>query len=423
MTQSKARPGTNLTDFYREEFLKHRRCLEQQREYYSDSAITSVEAALTRIISQLEHLSAKEDADQVVEPPAAEVQRRDRAVELDRSEERSLRRRPCRHFRQHVSDHRARRHRSRVSTSSDRSRRCRIRRSPPRPTARTCASLRSARPRRSWPTRSPRSPAIAFATASSSARTCRSRCRRSSNGFRRAIRCPTSAAWPQDGARSRLRSAPIPDETLVVLLSGGASALMAVPAGELTLEDKRTAVNALLKGGRRHHGAQHDPQTSVGGERRPARGGGAGPDRLPRDFGCRGRRSQRHRFGTDCCRIRRRIATRGITSSGSAWSALLTRRREATTCAPAWRERSPRRRKPAIRASSASVTRVIGGRFNAMNGAAEAARSLGYDVDPERRADRRRRAHDGTCGSRAGANAGCGPEASGGRASRAAKRR
>ena len=38
-------------------------------------------------------------------------------------------------------------------------------------------------------------------------------------------------------------------ETLVVLLSGGASALMAVPAGDLTLEDKRTAVNALLKAG------------------------------------------------------------------------------------------------------------------------------------------------------------------------------
>jgi hydroxypyruvate reductase len=40
-----------------------------------------------------------------------------------------------------------------------------------------------------------------------------------------------------------------PDETLVVLLSGGASALMAVPAGELTLEDKRITVNTLLKGG------------------------------------------------------------------------------------------------------------------------------------------------------------------------------
>ncbi len=55
-----------LADFYREEFLKHQRCLEEQREYYSDSAIESVDEALTRIIAQLEHLSAKEDADQVV---------------------------------------------------------------------------------------------------------------------------------------------------------------------------------------------------------------------------------------------------------------------------------------------------------------------------------------------------------------------
>jgi hypothetical protein len=66
MAQPKARPGTNFTEFYREEFLKHRRCLEEQREYYSDSAITSVEAALTRIISQLEQLSTKKDADQLV---------------------------------------------------------------------------------------------------------------------------------------------------------------------------------------------------------------------------------------------------------------------------------------------------------------------------------------------------------------------
>jgi hypothetical protein len=66
MAQPKTRPGNTRTDFYREEFLKHRRCLEQQREYYSDSAITSVEAALTRIISQLEYLSTKKDADQLV---------------------------------------------------------------------------------------------------------------------------------------------------------------------------------------------------------------------------------------------------------------------------------------------------------------------------------------------------------------------
>jgi ribosomal 30S subunit maturation factor RimM len=64
MTQSKA-PRT-LTDFYREEFLKHQRCLEQQREYYSPSAISSVEEALTRVISQLEQLSTRDNADQVV---------------------------------------------------------------------------------------------------------------------------------------------------------------------------------------------------------------------------------------------------------------------------------------------------------------------------------------------------------------------
>ena len=55
-----------LADFYREEFLKHQQCLEQQREYYSDSAFTSVEAALTRVLSQLERLSAKEDSDKVI---------------------------------------------------------------------------------------------------------------------------------------------------------------------------------------------------------------------------------------------------------------------------------------------------------------------------------------------------------------------
>ena len=54
------------TNFYREEFLKHQRCLEQHREYYSEHAITEVEAALTRIIGQLEQLSTKDDADAVI---------------------------------------------------------------------------------------------------------------------------------------------------------------------------------------------------------------------------------------------------------------------------------------------------------------------------------------------------------------------
>ena len=56
----------SLTDFYREEFLKHKRCLQQQRPYYSEGAITDVEAALTKIMGQLEQLCTKDNAEQLV---------------------------------------------------------------------------------------------------------------------------------------------------------------------------------------------------------------------------------------------------------------------------------------------------------------------------------------------------------------------
>lgn len=56
----------SLSNFYREEFVKCQRCLEQQREYYSERAISEVERALTRVMSQLDHLCTKADADQVV---------------------------------------------------------------------------------------------------------------------------------------------------------------------------------------------------------------------------------------------------------------------------------------------------------------------------------------------------------------------
>src|SRR5258708_30451738 len=55
-----------MTDFYREEFLKHRQCLAQQREYYSEQAITDADAAIARILNRLEHLCAKDDADQLM---------------------------------------------------------------------------------------------------------------------------------------------------------------------------------------------------------------------------------------------------------------------------------------------------------------------------------------------------------------------
>ena len=56
----------SLSNFYREEFIKCQRCLEQQREYYSESAIKDVEQALTRVMSELDRLCTKDDADQVV---------------------------------------------------------------------------------------------------------------------------------------------------------------------------------------------------------------------------------------------------------------------------------------------------------------------------------------------------------------------
>ena len=55
-----------IAEFYREEFVRHHRCLQQHRPYYSESAITGVEAALTKIIEQLEQLSKQDNAPQVV---------------------------------------------------------------------------------------------------------------------------------------------------------------------------------------------------------------------------------------------------------------------------------------------------------------------------------------------------------------------
>jgi hypothetical protein len=55
-----------IAEFYREEFAKHHRCLQRQRPYYSESAITDVEAALAKVMGQLEQLSTQDDAPQLV---------------------------------------------------------------------------------------------------------------------------------------------------------------------------------------------------------------------------------------------------------------------------------------------------------------------------------------------------------------------
>jgi glycerate 2-kinase len=168
------------------------------------------------------------------------------------------------------------------------------------------------------------------------------------------------------------------DETLVVLLSGGASALMVVPAGDLTLEDKRTAVNALLRGGaditalntiRKHLSALK------GGRLAAAASGptvclaisdvvgddlsviGSGPT-VPDPSTYRDAWNYVERFGLE-----------GLLTPSA--------RRYLRAGLEGTLDETP---KAGDARFARSLTRVIGGRFDAMDGAASAARALGYEV-------------------------------------------
>jgi hypothetical protein len=60
-------PGLHsLSNFYREEFIKCQRCLDAQREFYSERVISDVERALTKVMAQLDRLCTTADADKVV---------------------------------------------------------------------------------------------------------------------------------------------------------------------------------------------------------------------------------------------------------------------------------------------------------------------------------------------------------------------
>ena len=59
-------PCQCMVEFFREEFRKHHQCLERQREYYSEVAITQAEDALARILQQMEQLCQREDACELV---------------------------------------------------------------------------------------------------------------------------------------------------------------------------------------------------------------------------------------------------------------------------------------------------------------------------------------------------------------------
>ena len=59
-------PAPVSTDFYRQELIKHRQCLAAQREYFSESAITDAERALSKVIGDLDRLCSQDDADQLI---------------------------------------------------------------------------------------------------------------------------------------------------------------------------------------------------------------------------------------------------------------------------------------------------------------------------------------------------------------------
>src|SRR6185436_4855284 len=60
---------------------------------------------------------------------------------------------------------------------------------------------------------------------------------------------PTSSSELAGRNALRLAASVGPSETFLVLISGGASALMAVPADGITLDDKRSTTQQLLRAG------------------------------------------------------------------------------------------------------------------------------------------------------------------------------
>ena len=53
-------------EFYRQEILKHWRCLEQQREHYSEKAMTDVETAIQKLVHHVDRLCTQEQGEQLV---------------------------------------------------------------------------------------------------------------------------------------------------------------------------------------------------------------------------------------------------------------------------------------------------------------------------------------------------------------------
>jgi hypothetical protein len=58
--------ASRRTDFYREEFLRHRACIEQQREHFSESTLADVECVIGKILARLDQVCACDEVDRQV---------------------------------------------------------------------------------------------------------------------------------------------------------------------------------------------------------------------------------------------------------------------------------------------------------------------------------------------------------------------
>jgi hydroxypyruvate reductase len=168
------------------------------------------------------------------------------------------------------------------------------------------------------------------------------------------------------------------DERLLVLVSGGASALMAVPADGITLEDKRATTDRLLRAGADIHALNtvRKHLSSIKGGWLAARAGGScdalvisdvvGDD--PSFIASGPTVADASRF-EDALDVLRRFG-----GEGAYPPAVVARLRNGGTAAV------PETPKPGDARLAQTRTTVIGSRRDAMAGAAAEAAALGYHV-------------------------------------------
>ena len=339
-------PTLSSSDFYREEFVKHQECLDAAARI-----LLGRRDSVGRDRPLPHHRGDRRPHPRRRRrhrrgPPPQRVRRRDPAFGLDRPAEDQLSRRPRPPA---VRRPRRRRRRGRRGVAA-------------RPGAGR-ADRRGCRP--SWtrpgrspswrPARPPRRCTRPSPTACPGAVTASLAVARTGPTTGRAAPWVTGGhPFATDGsveaARRALRGGAVvgPAGRLIVLLSGGASALMAAPAHGLTLAVKQQTARTLMTSGADDHRAERRAQASLGGEGRPAGGGVPRPGDHAGDLRRRRRRPERDRLGP------RRA--RSVHVARHARRAARLRRRRGATTRRCWRwprpaapGASPRRRSPVTR--------------------------------------------------------------------------